>query len=97
MRETSSSHLCKETPSFRAERNCSMPFFLIKHYFYKYTIFIENFLIYCILFALINYLFIKNNERNEKWSYHNSVRALVNVPSQRVYPLLKHPPLGGRS
>lgn len=31
------------------------------------------------------------NERNEKWLYHNSVRALVNVPCQRVSPFAQTP------
>lgn len=30
-------------------------------------------------------------ERNEKWPYHNSVRALVNVPCQRVSPFAQAP------
>lgn len=44
-------------------RGIAASLLLIKHYFfffYKYTIFIENFLIYCVLFELINYLYIKN-------------------------------------
>ena len=31
------------------------------------------------------------NKCNEKWSYHNSVRALVNVPCQRVSPFAQAP------
>ena len=38
-------NLCKETPSFRVEKNCSA--FLLNIIFYKYTIFIKKFLIYC--------------------------------------------------
>ena len=31
------------------------------------------------------------NERNEKWNFHDSVRALVNVPCQRVLPFAQAP------
>jgi IS605 OrfB family transposase len=31
------------------------------------------------------------NERNEKWNFHDSVRALVNVPCQRVSPFAQAP------
>lgn len=30
-------------------------------------------------------------ERNEKWNFHDSVRALVNVPCQRVLPFAQAP------
>ena len=36
-------------------------------------------------------------ERNENWIYQDSVRALVNVPCQRVSPFAQAPSLGGCS
>ena len=35
------------------------------------------------------------NERNEKWNFHDSVRALVNVPCQRVSPFAQAPSFMG--
>ena len=66
-------------------------------YFLKTRLFIykESYLI-CIKLlkynnGSINILRKHFKERNEKWLYHNSVRAFVNVPCQRVSPFAQAP------